>query len=230
MKIARALATSRLIWDRVMGPGYNKRVLRIGREFYAPFVHSVFGGRDVPPSASILDVGSGPGLITLLLAEEYSHAQVVGVDYSPRQVRAAQRLLSRETVANCTFEVGNAVDLPFKSESFAMVVSTFSISCWPDMRKGLEEIRRVLAQGGEAVIVDADSSSTQDEIRAFTRAYAEGSACRGLHEWFTRRFVFGPAVAITHGRAEELAREAGFESVEAEKRPGMPFFRLSLRK
>jgi len=154
---------------------------------------------------------------------------VVGVDFSPRQVRAAIRLLSGEPMVNCSFEVGNAVDLPGDDGSFDVVVSTFSISCWPDIRKGLEEIHRVLAEGGKAFIVDADSSSTEEEIQRFTTSYAGAGSCKRLQEWLTRRFVFGPAVAIDGGTAEALAVAAGFGRVMVEKKPGLPFFRMILR-
>jgi ubiquinone/menaquinone biosynthesis C-methylase UbiE len=224
------MAASRRFWDYVMGPGYNKRVLRIGREFYRPFVDMVVEGSEMPQPAKVLDVGSGPGLVTLLLAEEYPLAQVVGVDFSSRQVRAANHLLSHEPIDNCSFRVGNAVQLPFESDSFGMVVSTFSISCWPDIRKSLGEIRRVLVSGGEAFIVDADSSASEEEVRMFVQGYAAGGACRYLQAWFTRKYVFGQAIAITYRRAEELARDAGFGSIKAEKKPGLPFFRLILRK
>ncbi|RJP32252.1 MAG: class I SAM-dependent methyltransferase [Actinobacteria bacterium] len=228
--IPRALAASRLFWDRVMGPGYNKRVLRIGREFYGAFVAMLVEGGDIPPAARILDVGSGPGLVTLLLAEAYPLAQVTGIDHSPRQVRAANRMLSREPISNCGFEVGNAVDLPYAEGSFDVVVSTFSLSCWPQITRGLEEIRRVLVPDGSAFIVDADSGSTQEEIRRFTTTYAAAGSCRRLQEWFTRRFVFGPAVAIDGDTGEAMAAAAGFGRVVMEKRRGLPFFRLILRK
>jgi ubiquinone/menaquinone biosynthesis C-methylase UbiE len=219
-----------VFWDYFMGPGYNQRVLRIGREFYGPFANMVVEGSGISAPARILDLGSGPGLVTLLLAERYPLAQVVGVDFSPRQVQAAERLLSREHVANCSFEVGDAVDLAWEDGSFDVVVSTFSISCWPDIARGLQEIRRVLVEGGEACVVDADSSSTQEEKRRFTAAYAGAGPCRRVQEWFTRRFVFGPAVAIDGGTAGALAVGAGFTEVEVEKKPGLPFFRLRLRK
>lgn len=213
-----------------MGPGYNKRVMKIGHEYYSFLVDMLLDKKEIPPRARVLDVGSGPGLLAMTLAERYPDAEITGIDYSPGQVRAANRLLAGCPFGNCAFEVGNAVDLPFADDSFEVVVSTFSISCWPDMRKGLEEIRRVLVGGGEAFIIDVDSGSTQEEVRLFTQGYAAGGACRSLHEWFTRRFVFGRAVAITHRKAEELARDAGFNSIAAEKKPGLPFFQLRLRK
>jgi ubiquinone/menaquinone biosynthesis C-methylase UbiE len=228
--IAARIAGSRPFWDFIMGPSYNKRVMKIGREYYSFLVDMLLDKNEIPPRARVLDVGSGPGLLAMALAREHPDAVIIGVDHSSAQVRAASSMLSSSQLDNCSFRVGNAVDLPFESDSFDIAVSTFSISCWPDMRKGLEEIRRVLVGGGEAFIIDADSGSTQEEVRLFTQGYAAGGACRSLHEWFTRRFVFGRAVAITHRKAEELARDAGFNSIAAEKKPGLPFFQLRLRK
>jgi len=228
--IVGRLAGSRLLWNYILGPGYNRHLMKIGREFYSPFIDTVVDRREIPTKARILDVGSGPGLLALVLAEKHPDAEIIGIDYSPKQVRTANRLLSRGRVHNCSFQVGNAVDLPFEGGSFDVVVSTWSISCWPDMQKGLEEIRRVLVEGGKAFIVDADSSSTEEEIRLFTQGYAEVGTNKRLTEWFTRRFVFGPAVAINNKQAEAMAKAAGFGAVSVEKGPGLPFFELKLRK
>jgi len=224
------LAGSRLVWNYILGPGYNKHIMKIGREFYSSFIDMVIDRSEIHPKARILDVGSGPGLLALVLAEKYPDAEVVGVDYSPKQVRTADNLLSNSRVYNCSFEVGNAVDLPFEDDSFDVVVSTWSISCWPDIEKGLDEIHRVLVKGGKAFIVDADSSSTEEEIRLFTKSYAEVGANKRLTEWFTRRFVFGPTVAITNQQAEAMANAACFDNVSVEKRPGLPLFQLKLSK
>jgi len=228
--LPRRLANSRLFWGYIMGPGYNKNVLRIQREIYSLFVDTIIGRDDVPAHARILDVGSGPGLLASILAEKYPDAELVGVDFSSRQVRAANRLLSHSQLDNCSFEVGDAVDLPFEDGSFNLVVSTFSISSWSDMQRGLKEIRRVLVAGGKACVVDADSSSTDEEVRRFTTVYASCGANRRLNEWITRRFVFGPAIAITYQNATTLAEHAGFSIVSAEKKPGLPFFRLKLQR
>lgn len=228
--IPRRMANSRLFWDYAMGPSYNRHVLGIERQLHSFFMQVINESCAPVENAHILDVGSGPGLLATMLAQKYPEARVVGVDFSPRQVRAANRLLSRYQAGNCSFQVGNAIDLPFEDNSFDLVVSTFSLSSWPDMQKGLAEIRRVLAEGDKACVVDADSSSTEEEIRKFTRVYASTGANRHVNEWITRRLVFGPAIAITNQKAAALAEGAGFSSVTAEKWPGMPFFRLKLLK
>ncbi len=224
------LAGSRLGWDYALGPGYNRRMKNMGEQFPGALLDVVMDAKDIPGKARILDVGCGPGLLALALAERYPDAEVFGVDNSDRQVRGANRLLSRKGLGNCSFKAGRAEDLPFGDGRFDIVVSTWSISCWRDMRKGLEEIRRVLVEDGVAFIADADSGAPVEDIRAFTGGYASAGRCKRLTEWFTRRFVFGPSIALTGDEAAAIAGTVDFSTVMVERKSPMPFFRMKLVK
>jgi ubiquinone/menaquinone biosynthesis C-methylase UbiE len=52
------------------------------------------------------------------------------------------------------FEVADAGALPFADGQFDLVVSTMSLHHWPDPRRGLAEVRRVLRPAGRASIYD----------------------------------------------------------------------------
>ena len=66
----------------------------------------------------MLDLGCGPGSITLGLAEAVDPGEVVGVDFQPSQVAQAQSLSSAHGVMNARFEVGDVYRLPFAEGSF----------------------------------------------------------------------------------------------------------------
>jgi SAM-dependent methyltransferase len=109
-----------------------------------------------PAGARVLEVGCGPGHLSIRLAE--SHAlDVTGLDLDPAMVERAQKNAERATrdaQSLPTFIVGDAASLPFPDGSFDVVVSTMSMHHWTEPVAGLNEIARVLRPDGRALIWD----------------------------------------------------------------------------
>jgi ubiquinone/menaquinone biosynthesis C-methylase UbiE len=77
------------------------------------------------PGMRLLDLGCGPGSITLGLAEAVAPGEVVGVDLQPSQVAQAQALSAARGVKNVRFEVADVYRLPFPDGSFDAVLPTW---------------------------------------------------------------------------------------------------------
>lgn len=104
------------------------------------------------PPSTILDLGCGIGGSSLYLAEKLG-AQVTGISLSPVQIkRARERALNRGLANQVTFEVANALEMPFADQSFDWVWSLESGEHMPDKTKFLQECYRVLKPGGRLIL------------------------------------------------------------------------------
>jgi len=106
------------------------------------------------PSDRTLDVGCGTGVAVRLAAEIAMAGEAVGVDRAEAMVDIARKRSS--DFGNVRFEVGQAESLPFEDGSFTVVWTAHSFHHWEDRQDGLAEMRRVLSDGGRAVILEHD--------------------------------------------------------------------------
>lgn len=102
---------------------------------------------------NVLDVGTGPGIVAFLLTE-LGH-DVTGVDLSEEMLRNASENAERFNLP-VEFRHGDAENLPFKDESFDVVVNRYVLWTLPNPDKAIAEWRRVLKPGGKVVIVDGN--------------------------------------------------------------------------
>lgn len=139
-------------WDESLFAG-AARYYEQGRLPYAPgladaFAHSLaLDGR-----GRLLDVGCGPGTVTLPLAPLFD--AVVGLDPDPEMLTFAARAAHERGVRNAAWVRRRAEDLPAGLGSFRAV--TFAASFhWMDRPKVASSVATMLDPGGAAVQVDA---------------------------------------------------------------------------
>jgi len=104
----------------------------------------------------ILDVGSGPGTITLDLARRVRPGDVIGVDASAEVVAQANGLAESEGVRNVRFQTGDAYALEFADDSFDVVHAHQVLQHLGRPVDALREWRRVLKPGGLLAVRDVD--------------------------------------------------------------------------
>ena len=158
------------------------------------------------PGLDLLDVGCGPGTITIDLAERLAPGRVVGIDASAEIVDAARTAAAAASTA-VTFDVGDVYALEHDDASFDVVHAHQVLQHVSDPVAALREMRRVCQPGG--VVAARDSI-----YRAFT--WHPQSA--GLRRWLevycgVAEANGGEPDAGSHLRAWCL--EAGFSSVTA---------------
>jgi len=129
------------------------------------------------PGLRLLDVGCGPGTITLGLAGAVALGEVVGLDLRPEAVDQARTAAAERGVANVRFEVGSAYALPFPDASFAAAFAHIVLMHLREPGRALAE-RRVLPSrkpgiAGTALAEGWADQATLDAMLAEFDAWAE---------------------------------------------------------
>src|SRR6266511_2055576 len=98
---------------------------------------------------SVLEVGCGAGVDLARFAK--GGADVTGVDVAPSAVELAQTNCAQQALRG-HFEVANGEHLPFADNRFDLVYAHGVVQYTAHPRRLIDECRRVLKPGGEAVI------------------------------------------------------------------------------
>ena len=132
-----------------------------------------------------LDLATGTGDIAFALAAR--GADVVGLDVTLRMIElaVAKRSSSPERRAlPVSFLVGDMLALPFPSASFDIVTAGYGLRNVPDLDVAIDEIRRVLAPGGQFLSLDFNRPDNA-LVRAAYLAYL--TAVGGALGWTLHR-------------------------------------------
>ncbi len=108
------------------------------------------------PEMAMLDVGCGPGNLTIDFAWRLPAGRVVGLDNTAPPLEQARRAAADAGVANVSFEVGDAYQLRFADDSFDVVHAHQVLQHLTDPVAGLKELLRVCRTGGVVAARDAD--------------------------------------------------------------------------
>ncbi|CAN5562842.1 methyltransferase domain-containing protein [soil metagenome] len=109
------------------------------------------------PGLSLLDVGCGPGTITVEFAERLAPGRVVGVDAAAEVIARASGEFVRD---NLHFVTGDAYALPFEDDTFDIVHAHQTLQHVARPVEMLREMRRVTKPGGIVAARDVDYAGT----------------------------------------------------------------------
>lgn len=123
----------------------------------------------LPVGQRVMDVGTGSGRLALLLAEEGAR-EVVGIDVSPAMLEVAEylRLSSpAPTAKQVSFRLASAQRMPFRNESFDVIVCRLLLHHSQKPDRILQEIFRLLKAGG--IFIFADLLGADDPVKRATQ-------------------------------------------------------------
>ncbi len=102
-----------------------------------------------------LDVCTGTGDLAMALARCPGMDQVVGVDLLPGMISLARsKARAKGLDGGTNLVLGDALTLPFPSNTFACATSAFSLRNMPDLQEALAEMVRVVRPGGRVTTLE----------------------------------------------------------------------------
>ncbi|MGZ8735037.1 MAG: methyltransferase domain-containing protein, partial [Acidimicrobiia bacterium] len=108
------------------------------------------------PGLTLLDVGCGPGTITLDLARRVAPGSVLGLDASAEVIARAEAARVAAGVDNARFTTGDVYALEPDDASFDVVHAHQVLQHLSDPVRALVEMRRVLRPDGLLAVRDSD--------------------------------------------------------------------------
>jgi ubiquinone/menaquinone biosynthesis C-methylase UbiE len=165
----------------------------------------------LPDGADVLEVAPGPGYFAIEMAR-LGRFHVTGLDISHTFVGIA-RENARQAGVNVDFQQGDASSMPFADGSFDLIVCQAAFKNFSRPGKAIDEMHRVLRDGGTAVIQDmwkdASDAAIRDEVNAMRLGPVNAFMTRRTLAMLRRR-------AYTKEQFERLAAASAFGGCEIE--------------
>jgi len=150
--------------------GHHESVLR-SHEWRTAENSAAYLLGELAPGQDLLDVGCGPGTITLDLAARVAPGHVLGIDRSDDVIAQAQARVD-DGPGNVEFATGDVYALELADASFDVVHAHQVLQHLVDPVAALRELHRVLRPGGLLAVRDSDYA-----------AFAWAPANPGLDRW-----------------------------------------------
>jgi ubiquinone/menaquinone biosynthesis C-methylase UbiE len=159
---------------------------------------------------SMLDIGTGPGHIPLLVCERIEGATVLGIDLSQRMLENAEKHRRGSPWSErISYKHADAKNLAFPDESFDAVFSNTILHHISDPLPFLREARRVLRPRGALLIRDLTRPDSMERLQELVSLHATGATPY-------QRKLFGDSLhaALTLNELRQTAEKAGWKDAE----------------
>ncbi len=114
----------------------------------------------------VLDIGCGPGQLSMEGAAKLPMGYLLGIDLSERMIEMASQLAVKQGMNNVEFQTGDALSLDLETNRFDIVFSSNAFPWVADQTRFLRETYRVLKPGGRLGLVSLSTNVYREFLSA----------------------------------------------------------------
>lgn len=185
---------------------------------YATFDNSVVNEQFVsralelaPRVGRVLDVGTGPGDIAVLLASRAPALQILAIDLGEHMLRLARQNVARAGLS-ARVEIAriDAKESGQPPGSIDMVISNSLVHHIPEPEQLFRELKRIARPGAGLFIKDLHRPESESELSALVAKYAAGCT-----PYQTQTFLDSLHAALTADEVSAILQRIGWDDVRA---------------
>jgi|WetSurMetagenome_2_1015567.scaffolds.fasta_scaffold01605_9 ubiquinone/menaquinone biosynthesis C-methylase UbiE len=160
----------------------------------------------------ILDLGTGPGLLSVEILRQIPDATVIGVDPLKKMLALAKENVYQS--GEYIFEpvLGISEKIPLKDRTIDTIVSRFSLPYWKQPHESFLEMHRVLKPHGRIIFEALNRDFPKWKLFGIKIGMLFNSAGRDV----TRYHVDAYQLAHTQEEVEMFFKKSGFDILESE--------------
>lgn len=162
-----------------------------------------------PKQATVLDIGTGPARIPILLCQRRPQWTLTGIDLSQTMLKlGASHVAKAELGDRIRLDYADAKQLPYPDDSFDLVISNSIIHHLPDPLPCLREVQRVLKPQGGLLLRDLLRPVNAE---ALAELVAQLGADYDSHQ--SQLFRDSLCAAFTLSEIAEMLEKSGFSEI-----------------
>jgi len=166
-----------------------------------------------PVSGTVLDVGTGPGDISILLATRNPRLEILAIDLGSHMLELARRKVAEAGVTRqvqIALMDAKATGLP--SGSFDMIVCNSLVHHIPEPEAVFSEVQRLARSGAGLFIKDLERPESLTELERLVDTYA-----RDCTAYQRQTFFDSLHAGLTAREVESICRRLSFSDVEVRR-------------
>ncbi|MGI4992895.1 bifunctional demethylmenaquinone methyltransferase/2-methoxy-6-polyprenyl-1,4-benzoquinol methylase UbiE [Halobacteriovorax sp. GFR7] len=142
------------IFDKIAGT-YDllNHILSFGIDIYWRKV--VIANLPKKEKLQCLDLACGTGDLTIALARAKNVESVTGIDLSKGMIEIGKKkIVAKKLEHKAKMHIGDGVEIPAADETFDVTSVSFGIRNFPDFKKSLQNMYRVIRPGGRSFVLE----------------------------------------------------------------------------